>query len=291
MDPVKKSLVTLHLAVVLLGGTGLFSKIIPLNAIDITLGRSLFACLALCLFVRAGREHLRLERRLDYFIAIGLGVLMAAHWATYFASMQYAGVSVGMIAMFTFPVITVLLEPLFEKTRLAWQDMLSALVVVIGIVLIVPEISLDNDVTLGVGLGVISAVLYAVRNLSLRKYFSHYSGARSMAWQTLIIVLCLLPFSDLTSTQQDTSVWLLLLALGTAFTALPHALVANSLAHLRAKTFSLIACMQPFYGVIFAIILLNESPGWQTLLGGILVTSASIYETVNTHKSASATNE
>ena len=169
--------------------------------------------------------------------------------------------------------------------------MLSALVVVIGIVLIVPEISLDNDVTLGVGLGVISAVLYAVRNLSLRKYFSHYSGARSMAWQTLIIVLCLLPFSDLTSTQQDTSVWLLLLALGTAFTALPHALVANSLAHLRAKTFSLIACMQPFYGVIFAIILLNESPGWQTLLGGILVTSASIYETVNTHKSASATNE
>ena len=291
MDPVKKSLVTLHLAVVLLGGTGLFSKIIPLNAIDITLGRSLFACLALCLFVRAGREHLRLERRLDYFIAVGLGVLMAARWATYFASMQYAGVSVGMIAMFTFPVITVLLEPLFEKTRLAWQDMLSALVVVIGIVLIVPEISLDNDVTLGVGLGVISAVLYAVRNLSLRKYFSHYSGARSMAWQTLIIVLCLLPFSDLTSTQQDTSVWLLLLALGTAFTALPHALVANSLAHLRAKTFSLIACMQPFYGVIFAIILLNESPGWQTLLGGILVTSASIYETVNTHKSASATNE
>ena len=72
MDPVKKSLVTLHLAVVLLGGTGLFSKIIPLNAIDITLGRSLFACLALCLFVRAGREHLRLERRLDYFIAVGL---------------------------------------------------------------------------------------------------------------------------------------------------------------------------------------------------------------------------
>ena len=154
MDPVKKSLITLHLAVVLLGGTGLFSNIIPLSAIDITLGRSLFACLALCLFVRAGREHLRLERRLDYFIAIGLGMLMAAHWATYFASMQYAGVSVGMIAMFTFPVITVLMEPLFEKTRLAWQDMLSALVVVIGIVLIVPEVSLDNDVTLGVGLGI-----------------------------------------------------------------------------------------------------------------------------------------
>jgi threonine/homoserine efflux transporter RhtA len=46
--------------------------------------------------------------------------------------------------------------------------------------------------------------------------------------------------------------------LGTVFTALPHALIAASLRHLRAKTFSLIACMQPLYGVFLAIILLNE---------------------------------
>ena len=112
-----------------------------------------------------------------------------------------------------------------------------------------------------------------------------------MAWQTLAIIVCLLPFSELVTHENHYSVWLLLLALGTLFTALPHALVANSLAHLRAKTFSLIACMQPFYGVIFAVILLDESPSWQTLLGGILVTSASIYETVNTHKTTSASNE
>ena len=34
MDPVKKSLITLHLAVVLLGGTGLFSKITPTFLVD-----------------------------------------------------------------------------------------------------------------------------------------------------------------------------------------------------------------------------------------------------------------
>ncbi|MEC8227299.1 MAG: EamA/RhaT family transporter, partial [Pseudomonadota bacterium] len=46
MEPVKKSLISLHIAVILLGGTGLFSHIIPLSATDITLGRSLFACIA-----------------------------------------------------------------------------------------------------------------------------------------------------------------------------------------------------------------------------------------------------
>ncbi|MEC8490636.1 MAG: EamA/RhaT family transporter, partial [Pseudomonadota bacterium] len=45
-----------------------------------------------------------------------------------------------------------------------------------------------------------------------------------------------------------------------------------------------IACMQPLYGVFLAIILLNEKPGLSALLGGILITSASVYETLNTHK-------
>jgi drug/metabolite transporter (DMT)-like permease len=284
MDPVKRSLLSLHFAIILLGGTGLFSQIIPLSATDITLGRSLFACAALVVYLMYKRESLRLNSLGDYSICIGLGLLMTVHWATYFASMQYAGVSVGMIAMFTFPVITVLLEPLFENIRLVWQDFISAIAVLIGIVLIVPESSLANDVTLGVALGVFSAIFYAFRNLTLRRYFSHYSGAKTMAWQTLIVCLCLLPFMSEEVPTASPSTWLLLLILGTIFTALPHALVAGSLTHLRAKTFSLIACMQPLYGVIFAIVLLNETPGIKALIGGILVTSASIYETVNTHK-------
>jgi drug/metabolite transporter (DMT)-like permease len=76
----------------------------------------------------------------------------------------------------------------------------------------------------------------------------------------------------------------LLLALGTFFTAIPHAMIATALQHLRAKTFSLVACMQPFYAILFAMILINEQPTWQTLVGGLLVISAAIYETINTHK-------
>ena len=74
MEPVKKSLISLHIAVILLGGTGLFSHIIPLSATDITLGRSLFACIALFCVVLLGKEGLALGRRRDYGIAIGLGV-------------------------------------------------------------------------------------------------------------------------------------------------------------------------------------------------------------------------
>ncbi|WP_371195616.1 DMT family transporter [Glaciecola sp. SC05] len=288
MDPVKKSLINLHLTVMLLGGTALFAKLINLSALDITFGRSLPACIVLFLVVKLSGESLRLNSQKDYLIAMGLGVIMAVHWVTYFAAMQYSSVSVGIIALFTFPVITVLLEPFFEKIRLVWQDVASALVVLVGIFMIVPDVSLENDITLGVVIGVFSAFLYAIRNLLHRQYFCQYSGAKAMAYQIAIICPCLIWFiSDdffTTAAAFDLHTGLLLLLLGTVFTALPHALVAASLKHLRAKTFSLVACMQPFYGVVFAIIMLNESPTWQTLVGGVLVISAAVYETVNTHR-------
>ncbi|MBO7923260.1 DMT family transporter [Alteromonas sp. K632G] len=284
MNAVKRSLISLHFTVVLLGGTALFSHLVPLSASDITLMRSVFACIALFLFLKFSSENLALASRKDYLIAIGLGILMALHWVTYFAAMQYSSVSVGMIALFTFPVITVLIEPFFEKVSLVWQDIVSALTVIAGVYFIVPETSLDNDITLGVLIGVGSAVLYAFRNLIHRKHFKQYSGAKAMAWQTLVIAIFLLPTGSNEIANASLSAWLMLLLLGTVFTALPHALIAASLRHLRAKTFSLIACMQPFYGVILAVLLLDENPSGNTLLGGILITSASIYETLNTHK-------
>lgn len=288
MDPVKRSLISLHLTVMLLGGTALFSQLIPLSASAITLGRSLFAFLALFLFMQIKRESLRLDSTKDYSIALLLGVLMSAHWVTYFAAMQYAGVSVGIIALFTFPMISVLLEPFFEGTRLNWKDVLSALTVLVGIGLIVPDASIDNDITLGVAVGVFSALLYAFRNLLHRKHFSHHSGAKAMSWQTLIIAITLVPFCTLELTSAETYDWLMILVLGTIFTALPHAMIAASLAHLRVKTFSLIACMQPFYGVVLAIFVLHETPTLGTLIGGILITSAAIVETLNTHNNKSS---
>ncbi len=284
MDPVNRSLINLHLTVMLLGGTALFSKLIPLSALDITFGRSLPAFLMLFLFVKLSGESLKLNSLKDYAIGLGLGILMAIHWVTYFASMQYASVSVGIIALFTFPVITVLLEPFFERIRICWQDIVSALVVLVGIWLIVPTVSLSNEVTLGVVIGIISAFLYALRNLLHRKHFSHYSGAKAMAYQIMVICPCLIFFvsEDLFSSNHSTL--LMLLLLGTIFTALPHAMIANALKHLRAKTFSLVACMQPLYGVLFATIMLSERPNIQTLIGGLLVISAAIYETVNTHR-------
>lgn len=284
MQPVKKSLWSLHFAIILLGITGLFSKIIPLNALEITFGRSIIAFMTLLCFIVLQGGKIRLNCLKDYGIAILLGAIMSVHWITYFASMQYSSVSVGMIALFTFPIITVLLEPFFEDIRLVWQDILTAIIVVIGILLILPENSIGNNVTQGVLIGIISAFLYSLRNLLQRKYLSHYSGVQAMTYQTLIISICLAGFISDDMMTTDYAIYFYLIILGTICTALPHTIIAFTLIHLRAKTFSLIACMQPLYGIIFAMLVLHEEPNLQTLLGGLMVISAAFYETFNTNK-------
>jgi len=275
----QQSLLYLHIAVFLFGGTALFSKLIGLPALDITVYRTGIAGVALLTLLILQKKKFTLASMKDYGVAILLGCVVGIHWVTYFAGMQMAGVTVGIIAFFTYPVITVFLEPLFSKSRPKMKDMITALVVVIGIVLLIPEVSFGNQVTLGIATGVISAVFFALRNILHKNYFSHYSGPHTMLYQTLVACLMLCLFVEVPPMQVSQNDWLLLLLVGVLFTATPHALFASSLRHLSATTAGLISCLQPLYGSVLAFLLLHERPSLVTIIGGLLVISAAIFET------------
>lgn len=110
----KEGLLSVHAAVLIFGLTALFAKLISLSAIKITLLRSIFAALAIALYIFWQRENLYLKRQRDYFIVLVLGFFLCTHWVTYFHAMQISSIAVGMISLYTFPVITVFLEPFFS---------------------------------------------------------------------------------------------------------------------------------------------------------------------------------
>ncbi|WP_338590102.1 DMT family transporter [Shewanella khirikhana] len=278
-------LLELHLAVLLFGGTALFSKLIPLGALDITVFRCAIAALVLALIVKLSRQPIRLRQLRDYGIALMLGVIVSLHWVTYFASMQMSSVAIGMIAFFTYPVMTVLVEPWVNGTRLQLQDIICGIAVLTGVALLIPEASLGNDVTLGILIGILSAALFTARNLLHKRYFAQYSGPQAMFYQTAVAAVFLGSFVESNPTELDAHVWQLLLLLGVVFTAMPHALFTSALRHLSAKTVGLVSCLQPFYGTVLALLLLGESPSSSTLIGGLLVVATAVFETTQSHRS------
>ncbi|GAA6173527.1 DMT family transporter [Colwellia sp. KU-HH00111] len=288
MNVQQQSLLFLHTSVLLFGGTALFSKLIGLTALDITVYRTGVAAMVLLTLLTLQKKRITLASAKDYGVAILLGMVVGVHWVTYFAGMQMAGVTVGIIAFFTYPVITVFLEPLLNRAKVSRKpkikDIAVAIIVLIGIFLLIPEINLGNQATLGIATGVLSAFFFSLRNILHKNYFSHYSGPHTMLYQTLIAFLMLglwveVPPMDVT--QQD---WLLILLVGIVFTAMPHALFASSLRHLSATTAGLISCLQPLYGGVLAFLLLNERVNILTVIGGLLVISAALFETWSVSK-------
>jgi len=268
----------IHLSVLIFGATALFSRFIDLPALDITPLRSIFAVLVLWIFIRLKKQTLSLKRPQDYALAAVLGVLLATHWVTYFHAMQVSSIAVGVIALYTYPVITVFIEPLFHGEKPGAMDVLTALMVLLGIYLMMPELNWNNHTTQGIVWGVLSALLFALRNIIQGRYFSMYSAHQSLFYQALVVIIVLLPWVADQVTQVSGYQWLQLLVLGIFFTALPHTLFVHGLRFMKAKTASLIACLQVVYSAVLAAMVFSEWPQLMTLVGGAIVVTAAIYE-------------
>lgn len=275
-----QNLVELNVAVLLFGGTSLFAKLIDLPVVAIIFGRSTVAAVALVLFAAARGISIRAATRRDFLGLAGLGVILALHWVSYFQAIRVSTVAVGTISLHTYPVMTVLLEPLVDRSRLRALDAALALVVVVGIVILVPEFTLQSALSRGVLWGVASALLFTVRNLAVRRYVQRYSGITLMLYQTAVCALVLFPvvwssgYLPATATR-----WPMLLLLGTVFTALTQSLYASSLRHLSAKTVSIVATLLPLYAALLAALVLGEIPSLRTIIGGIVVIGTVMVET------------
>jgi len=276
----REGLLAVHAAVLIFGFTALFSKLLALPALDITFYRSIFAFIAIAIYMAYTKQSYSLNRSQDYFMAAALGVLLATHWVSYFYAMQVSSIAVGVIALYTYPVITVFLEPFFHGEKPHVIDVITSFAVLFGIYLIVPEFSLDNNTMLGVLSGVFSAFMMSLRNIMQRRYFSKYSASQALLYQTIVVVLTLFAFTEMSVTVIEGEQWWLLVLLGVVFTALPHTLFAHGLLHLKAKTVSLIACVQVVYAAVFAAIFLGELISLNVIIGGFIVVSAAMFESL-----------
>ena len=276
----REGLLAVHAAVLIFGFTALFSKLLALPALDITFYRSIFAFIAIAIYMAYKKQPYSLNRPQDYFMAATLGVLLATHWVSYFYAMQVSSIAVGVIALYTYPVITVFLAQFFHGEKPHMIDVITSFAVLFGIYLIVPEFSLDNNTMLGILSGVFSAVMMSLRNIMQRRYFSAYPASQALLYQTIVVVLTLFAFTEMSVAVIEGEQWWLLVLLGIAFTALPHTLFAHGLLHLKAKTASLIACVQVVYAAIFAMIFLGELVSFNVIIGGCIVVSAAMFESL-----------
>ncbi|MEX0886500.1 MAG: DMT family transporter [Phycisphaeraceae bacterium] len=264
---------TLMLATVLFAAVGLFPGLMPhLAAGTIAFGRGAFGALVLLgLLLFLPRLSVPTDwRTLGLLVLIGLG--NAGNWGFYFASIQYSSVAVAVVSLFTYPLLTALLEPLFYRgERVDKLEIAAGSLVVVGVALIVPEWSLRNNATLGVLFGLASALSFALRNILSRKIVHHYGSIRLMLVTFVIASIVFIPWGVAQWRQLTLADLALLVVLGGALTAAPQAMLINTLKRLTSRMASIIVSLQPVVAIGLALLFLHEVPDAWTILGGAVI--------------------
>lgn len=82
----KKSIIYLHVAVMLFGLSGVIGQFVEVSSVFVALGRVVCSSLLLLGMILIKKERLRLDEKKDYLLIMVIGVVLAIHWTTFFQS-------------------------------------------------------------------------------------------------------------------------------------------------------------------------------------------------------------
>ena len=278
-----KNLVQLNFAVLIISTSGTLGRYIELSVPVIIFLRAFIGGSFLYIFCKWKKLSFKINVK-DYKTIFFSGVLMGMHWITYFISLKLSSVAIGMLSVFTYPIITSFLEPIMLNNKFKKSNLLLGLMVLVGIYFLAPEISMKNDQFIAVGFGVFSALCYSIRNIYMKAKSSEYEGSILMVYQLIIVSVLLSPvfyFYDVNGLGASLPA-ILILALLT--TAIGHTLFVYSFRNFSISAASIISGVQPIYGIIIGMIVLGEYPGVRTIIGGAVILGTVLIESVRSFK-------
>ena len=272
--PPRVALAALHVAVALFGFAALFGEWIALPATLIVVGRTAVAAVTLAGLARLRGQPLRFGgRRL-----IANGAILALHWVAFFAAVKIGGVAIALFGYATFPVFVLLLVRPAAGAP-SRRDYVTAALACIGLVTIVPDPSWSADATRGLVLGLVSAFTFAWLAVRNRRFVAERAASQIAFWQNLSAALCLFPIAlvlGMFERMPTATELALLVVLGVVCTGLAHTLFIASMRSVSAQTASVVAALEPVYGVVLAAAFLHALPSLRTIAGGALIVAAAL---------------
>lgn len=213
---------------------------------------------------------------------VAVGVLRAAHWATFFLAIKATTVAVALAVLFLGPIAAAVIAPrlLGELPRL--RSYLGLAVAFTGVVLVVQPWADDvAGVTLeGIVWSVVSAVFLAGVMLLAKPAADELGGLVVATAELVVAAIVLAPWAGVAATHAGTY-WWQFLVLGVVLTGLGGAVYWTAMGRLSVATVSVLMHIEPASATLWALLVLDEQPGpvaWvgvaMVVAGGILAVSS-----------------
>lgn len=262
----RRAQLQIHFCVLLWGVTAVIGKLITMPALPLVWWRMLLVVVTLALLPRVWRG-LRALSKTAALAYTGIGALVALHWLTFYSAIKLANASIAATCIALAPAFTAVLEPWIAKRRFNARELVLAVAVVPGVILVAGGV--PKGMHTGLLIGTLSALLVSMFG-SLNKRMVTAADpltvtALELAAGTLTLTVMapllplLLPASDarlLAPPNLHDGILLLILAL--ACTLLPFALSLVALRRLSAYSVQMITNLEPLYAIVLAAVFLGE---------------------------------
>ncbi len=275
-----KNILYLHIAVMLFGLAGVVAQFVEVSAVMVALGRVVCSSSLLLLIALMKKDRLRLDSKKDVFLIILTGVVMAAHWTTFFQSIQVSTVAIGTITFSTFPLFLTFIEPVVFHEKIRRQSIFSAVILFIGVLITIPEFSMANHTTIGIIWGMICSLTYAILTLANRYFSSRYAARTICLYEQGSAAIVLLPALFLVRTTWRPQDFAGVAFVGFICTAFAHSLYVTAQKSVKAQTAGIVSGMETVYGIVYALLFLGEIPSGRELLGGAVILSVAMYSSL-----------
>jgi len=268
----------LHFTVIIFGFTGILGKLITLPADRLVFWRVLIGGGIIAIWLLLRGRYKPFDRGVRWKV-VGVGWVAAAHWVTFFASIQVSSVSVALATLAVTPLFVSFLEPLIHRRRLDLREMILGIIIVMGLLLVLVAPYLDaggwqavwegfasggNHVK-GVGLALVSAALAGLFSVLNSVLVRTHDSANLSRLELLGAAAGLgLLFAVQGTFWQpgfwSISVrdWLWIGLLATVATSFAYLASIEVMRQLTPFTIALAINMEPVYSIVFAAWLFDE---------------------------------
>ena len=246
----------------------------------VALGRVVCSSALLLVIALVKKDRLRLDSKKDVFLIILTGAVMAAHWTTFFQSIQVSTVAIGTITFSTFPLFLTFLEPVVFHEKIRRQSIISAVILFIGVLITIPEFSMANHTTIGIIWGMICSLTYAVLTLANRYFSARYAARTICLYEQGSAAIVLLPALFLVDTTWRAQDFAGVAFVGFVCTAFAHSLYVTAQKSVKAQTAGIVSGMETVYGIVYALLFLGEIPSIRELVGGAIILSVAMYSSL-----------
>ena len=193
----------------------------------------------------------------------GIGFLVCLHWICFYGSIKFSNASVALCCLATTSLMTSIIEPLVNRTRIKKHEILLGLIIVpaIGMVVYYTKFYLTG-IIMGL-LAAFFAALFTTLNSRIVKKLNSVSMTFMELSGGFIFLSLFLPiyfhFFPEVSFVPSSNDWGYLLILAGACTVLPFIISLQALRHITAFASVLTVNLEPVYGILLAIPFFHEN--------------------------------